>query len=76
MTTDQTEIELLNGLDRKLSALLAITVHRALIEDTDLANPRPRSIDKLLSDAGLSQREIATLLGKSVSAVSQMLAKE
>lgn len=67
--------ERLQAIDSKLSALLAITIHRTLIDDPELASPRPRSIDRLLSDAGLSQKEIAALLGKSASAVSQMLSK-
>ncbi|MEE9298130.1 MAG: hypothetical protein V3V29_03755 [Acidimicrobiia bacterium] len=66
---------LLKSMDAKLSALVALQTHRVLIEDAELARPRPRSIDKLLSDAGLTQAEIGAILGKSVQAVSQMIAK-
>ncbi len=74
--TQPESLEILQSIEAKLSALLAIEIHRTLIDDEGLAKPRPRSIDRLLSDAGLDQTEIAALLGKSASAVSQMLAKE
>ena len=72
---DEVTIKLLESIDKKLTAMLALQTHRTLLEDADLASPRPRSIDKLLHDAGLSQVQIAALLGKSVQAVSQMIAK-
>ena len=72
--TDDIAAALLISIDTKLSALLALQAHRALVEDPD-ARPRPRSIDKLLSDAGLTQMQIGATLGKSVQAVSQMIAK-
>ena len=72
----QDDSHLLEAIDRKLAALLALATHRLLLEDPELANPRPRSIDQILNDVGLSQGEIANLLGKTPQAVSYMLAKE
>lgn len=65
----------LQKTNRMLNAMLAITVDRH-IRDTDLAKPRPRSIDRMLSDNGLSNTEIAKLLGKSPQAVGQVLGAE
>ena len=59
-------------LEPKVTALLAISVERFLRE-TGIAKPRPRSIDKMLSDAGLTAREIASVLGKSEQAVYAVL---
>lgn len=72
--TDDTE--LLRAIDTKLGALVAIHTHRLLIEDPDLAKPRPRSIDKMLFDVGLTQADIGRLLGKTRQAVGQSLKKE
>ena len=55
--------------------MLAITVDRHL-RDTDLAKPRPRSIDRMLADLGLTGAEIAKLLGKTPQAVSIALSKD
>lgn len=65
----------LNKLNRNVSAVLAITVDRHL-RDTDLAKPRPRSIDRMLADLGLTGAEIAKLLGKTPQAVSIALSKD
>lgn len=70
---DAEALEALQSIDAKVSALLAIQIHRTLMEAPDLASPRPRSIDRILYDSGLTQPQIAALLGKSVQAVSQML---
>lgn len=73
---EETEtLQVLQSIDAKVSAILAIQVHRTLLEDPELASPRPRSIDKLLYDAGLTQGQIASVLGKTVQAVSQMIKK-
>lgn len=65
----------LKKLNRNISAMLAITVDRHL-RDTDLAKPRPRSIDRMLADLGLTGAEIAKLLGKTPQAVSIALSKD
>jgi len=65
----------LKKMNRLLSALLTITVDRHL-RDTEIAKPRPRSIDRMLADIGLQGTEIAKLLGKTPAAVSMALAKE
>ena len=68
--------EILNELkknNRMLYALLAITVDQH-IRGTDIAKPRPRSIDRMLTDVGLTGVEIAKLLGKTPQAVSNALA--
>lgn len=74
--TDKETRALLEAMDAKLAALVALQTHRVLIEDEDLARPRPRSIDRLLHDVGLTQTQIGAILGKSNQAVSQMIAKE
>lgn len=65
----------LQKTNRMLNALLSIVVDQH-IRGTDLAKPRPRSIDRMLSDNGLSNTEIATLLGKTPQAVGQLLGSE
>lgn len=65
---------MLERIDKRLAAILAILLDQHL-RSTDLAKPRPRSIDRLLTDVGLSGVEIGRLLGKSPQAVSQALAK-
>jgi hypothetical protein len=65
----------LQRIEAKLSALLAIATDRFLRE-TEIAKPRPRSIDRLLADAGLSPKEIAAVLGKTERAVQLVLAQD
>lgn len=65
----------LKKLNCNVSAMLAIAVDRYL-RDTDLAKPRPRSIDRMLADLGLTRAEIAKLLGKTPQAVSLALSKD
>lgn len=67
--------EQLTSIETKLTALLAITVDRH-IRDTGIAAPRPRSIDTLLRDAGLSAQEIGGILGKTQRAVQMMWKKD
>lgn len=72
------ESELLAELkktNRMLNALLSIVVDQHL-RGTELAKPRPRSIDRMLSDNGLINTEIATLLGKTPQAVGQQLSMD
>jgi hypothetical protein len=76
MTEPGPLLDLLQGIDRKLNALLALYTHRVLLQDDSLAKPRPRSIDRMLADAGLKGVEIASILGKSQQSVSEMLAKD
>ena len=68
-------IQWLRAIDNKLGALVAIHTYRLLMEDDDLAKPRPRSIERLLVDAGLSQAEVGRILGKTRQAVGQALMK-
>lgn len=65
----------IDTIERKLSALLAVSIHRLLLEEPSLARPRPRNIDQLLTDAGLRQAEIAELLGKTQQAVSTAVSR-
>jgi hypothetical protein len=65
----------LKRIDAKLSAILAIQLDQYLRE-TGVARPKPRSIDRLLTDVGLPAREIAALLGKTERAVHMVLAGE
>jgi len=67
------EEEALRAIDAKLGALLAISIDQYLRE-TGVARPKSRSIDKMLSDVGLSARDIAALLGKTDRAVHLVLA--
>lgn len=64
----------LRAIEVKLSALLALELDARLKKDTR-ARSKPRSLDKLLSDAGLEPAEIAPLLGKTPTAVRQALKK-
>ena len=73
---ESVDTQLLRAIDTKLGALVAIHTHRLLVEDADLAKPRPRSIDRLLSDVGLSQSEIGRILGKTRQAVGQALQRD
>jgi len=56
-----------------LLAQLTINVDQ-YIRDTGIARPKPRSIDKMLSDVGLKTADIASLLGKTERAVNMQLA--
>lgn len=65
----------LTRLEAKVSALLTIILDQYLRE-TELAKRRPRSIDKMLSDAGLPAKDIAAVLGKTERAVNLQLQKD
>lgn len=67
--------DLLESIDSKLSALLALAVDSKLREG-GAARPKQRSMDRLLSDVGLSASTIAALLGKTERAVHLQLQKE
>ena len=59
-------------IDSKLTALLALYVD-SYLRQTGVAKPKERNIDHILSDAGLSARQIAGLLGKTERAVHLQL---
>lgn len=71
----ESERQLLESIDAKLGGILALLVDLYLRE-TGVAKPRPRGIDKQLSDVGLSTAQIAALLGKTERAVQKQLAGE
>ena len=75
MQDSDEQLEILRSIDLKLSALLAVTTNQYLRSSPDLADPRPRSIDQILNDAGLASREIGKLLGKTRQAVEAKLGK-
>ena len=62
----------LRAIEVKLAALLVLELDTRLKGDTR-ARSKPRSLDKLLSDAGLEASEIARLLGKTPTAVHAAL---
>jgi hypothetical protein len=64
------ELEILQQIDAKLGALLALALLDHLPEN---APARKRSIDQGLKAAGLEVGEIAALLGKSRQAVYKLL---
>ena len=64
----------LRAIEAKLSALLALELDARLKQDTQ-SRSKPRSLDRLLSDAGLEPTDIAPLLGKTPNAVRQNLKK-
>lgn len=66
---------ILRSIDAKLSALVAIATDQYLRE-TGVAKPRPRSIDRLLTDAGLTPQQVGKLLGKTDRAVNKLLQEE
>ena len=67
--------ELLRSIDAKLSAILVLTLD-GYLRETGVARPKERSVDKMLSDIGLSARQIAALLGKTDRAVNLQLQRE
>jgi hypothetical protein len=69
------EAKTLQLVDAKLGGILALMVD-LYIRETGVAKPKPRSIDKLLKDAGLDNAQISSLLGKTRRAVEMKLAEE
>lgn len=67
------QLALLDSIDTKLGALLALVLD-AHLRETGIAKSKPRGIDRLLADAGLSPKEIGALLGKTDRAVRMQLA--
>jgi hypothetical protein len=70
-----TSDDVLQRIDSKLTALLALILDDYL-RNTGIAKPKPRSIDRILIDAGLSAREVAGLLGKTERGVHISLQRE
>lgn len=68
------EVELLASINAKLGALLAITIDD-YVRSHNIDGAKPVPIEKMLTDAGLSRTEAATLLGKTAEAVRQALTK-
>jgi hypothetical protein len=64
---------LLGRIDKKLGVLLALAIADRLPETSRASR---RSLDSVLHAAGLTQSEIAALMGKTPQAVSQVLATE
>jgi hypothetical protein len=73
--SNDTTTEILDRIDAKLGALLALVLD-AHLRASGIARPKERSIDRLLTDAGLSPQTIATLLGKTDRAVHLALQRE
>ncbi len=71
MASDNT----LDRIDAKLTALLAIILD-GYLRQTGVARRKWRSIDRILSDAGLSASSIGALLGKTERAVHLSLQRE
>ena len=67
--------ELLTSIDAKLGALVMLAVD-VYIRDTGVARPKERSIDRMLSDVGLSPLEVGNILGKTDRAVRKLLQEE
>lgn len=70
-----TTLEALERVETILNSILGIQVDQFL-RDSGVGKPRPRSIDRMLADFGLSSVQIAALLGKTRQAVNQALAKD
>ncbi len=64
--------EILERIDAKLGAILALTLD-GYLRETGAARPKPRSVDRLLADAGLNTATIAKMLGKTDRAVQLQL---
>ncbi len=65
--------DLLESIDAKLGGILVLLLDLYL-RDTELAKPKARSVDQMLSDVGLANADIAALLGKTERAVRKRLA--
>jgi len=66
--------DLMRSIDAKLGAILTLTLD-GYLRQTGVARPKERSVDKMLSDAGLSASAIGDLLGKTERAVHMQLAE-
>ena len=68
-------LEVLKSIDRKLSAVIALLADDHM-RVTDTGRQRFRSLDRILTDQGLSGTQVGRVLGKSQQAVSQALARD
>lgn len=66
------ERDILHSIDVSLSALLAIALDD-YVRSHGIDGAKPLTIEKMLTDAGLSQTDAGKLLGKTASAVNQRL---
>ena len=64
----------MKSIESKLGAILGLLVERHL-RDTG-STSRVRSIERVLTDSGMTGAQTGRLLGKSPQAVSQALARE
>ncbi len=64
--------DILQRIDAKLGALLVLILD-SYLRETGIAQPKPRSVDRLLADAGLNTATIAKMLGKTERAVQLQL---
>jgi len=67
--------DLLQSIDAKLGAILTLTLD-SYLRETGVARPKERSVDRMLSDVGLSAATIAGLLGKTERAVNLQIQRE
>ena len=68
-------LEVLRSIDLKLSAVVALLADQRL-RATDAGKQRPRSVDRILIDQGMSGAQVGRVLGKSKQAVHQAVARE
>jgi hypothetical protein len=68
--------QLLKSLDAKLGALVALLADIHLRNYGSVRQQRVRSLDRILTDAGMSARDIGRLLGKTERAVHLSLQAE
>lgn len=68
--------ELLESIDQSLHVLVALTTRLVQVLDPSLSDPKHPSLDSLLTEAGLSQAQVALVLGKDASSVSRQLSRD
>jgi hypothetical protein len=74
--TPVAEDPLLRSIDTKLNAILALLAEGHLRAYGSQRQQRARSLDRILTDAGVSAREVGKLLGKTERAVHLALQAE
>src|SRR5438105_14991756 len=70
------EDPLLRSIDTNLNAILALLAEGHLRAHGSQRQQRARSLDRILTDAGVSAREVGKLLGKTERAVHLALQAE